>query len=101
MVKASTPSKITKCTLVKDIASAFSVTQEDATDIVDNVLQELEKTLARGRSAKIMGFGRLSPVLKKERPGRNPKTGETHIVSARTTILFRPSEYIRKKLKNN
>ena len=37
---------------------------------------------------------------KKERPGRNPKTGEPAIISARRVITFKAGQKLRKKISN-
>ena len=48
---------------------------------------------------KLSSFGNLLLRYKKERPGRNPKTGEEKIVSARRVVTFRPGQKLKTRLE--
>ena len=45
---------------------------------------------------KFAGFGSFKILTKPQRMGRNPKTGEDAIISARRVAAFRPSNEFRK-----
>ena len=47
---------------------------------------------------KLSGFGNFELLNKKSRPGRNPKTGEDVIISARRVVTFRAGNKLRKKI---
>ena len=49
------------------------------------------ETLAAGDSVSFVGFGTYKPVAKAARTARNPKTGETVKVAAKTIAKFSPS----------
>ena len=46
-----------------------------------------------------MGLGTFVVKHKKERIGRNPKTGETATIEPRNVISFRPAKGLRNTLK--
>jgi integration host factor subunit alpha len=48
---------------------------------------------------KISGFGNFDILDKKERIGRNPKTGEIAIISARKVVTFRAGKKLRESIQ--
>ena len=56
-------------------------------DLID-ILREMIKT----KSLNIKNFGSFKILKKKERVGRNPKTGKNFIISARRSISFTQSK---------
>ena len=65
-------------------------------DFFDIVLQSLKKS----KKVKIAKFGTFELRFKNKRVGRNPKTKEAKIISARKVILFKPSKELKKKINN-
>ena len=59
---------------------------------------EALECLVRGEELKLSNFGVFSIKQKSERPGRNPKSGESAIIKARQVVSFHPSGQLRKKL---
>ncbi len=47
---------------------------------------------------KITGFGTFKVHSKKERMGRNPKTSEPAVISARKTVSFKSSRLVKNKI---
>jgi DNA-binding protein HU-beta len=45
--------------------------------------------LADGEEVTLFGIGKLETVKKAARPGRNPQTGETVTIAARTNVKFK------------
>jgi integration host factor subunit alpha len=48
---------------------------------------------------KLSGFGNFDLRDKKERPGRNPKTGEEIPICARRVVTFRPGQKLKAKVE--
>ncbi len=69
-------SNITKHSLVTDVSIATGVTQKDTKKVVECFLDFIAHHLEKGNTIEIRGFGRFSIKNRKERPVRNPKTGE-------------------------
>ncbi|MEO0490025.1 MAG: HU family DNA-binding protein [Cyanobacteria bacterium J06659_2] len=51
--------------------------------------------VAAGHKVTLVGFGNFEPRDRKERQGRNPKTGDTMIIPARTVPAFSPGKQFR------
>ena len=58
------------------------------------ILDEIAASLERGESVKITNFGVFEIRNKKERIGRNPKTLEEAVISARKVVRFRMSKNV-------
>lgn len=58
---------------------------------VDFIFETIAKCLENGESVKITNFGVFDTIQKKERIGRNPKTKEPKIISARKIARFHAS----------
>ena len=48
---------------------------------------------------KLSGFGNFDLRDKKERPGRNPKTGEEIPITARRVVTFRPGQKLKARVE--
>ena len=58
----------------------------------------IKSALINNEEVKLSGFGNFELIEKKERPGRNPKTGEAVTISARRVVTFRAGNKLRKKI---
>lgn len=63
--------------------------------IVDHVLDSIREALKKEKVVQIVGFGSFTVRQRKERQGRNPKTGATITIKARKTVGFRPSKDLK------
>lgn len=54
--------------------------------------------IARGEELNLVRLGRFTIKEKKERPGRNPRTGEACVISSRRVIEFKRSLKMIKRL---
>ena len=61
-------------------------------DLIESFFKEIINSLERGEEVKLSGFGNFELREKKERPGRNPKTGEEIPISARRVVTFHASQ---------
>ena len=55
-------------------------------------------SLIQGNDVKISSFGTFVVRQKKERIGRNPKTGEEVPITARSVVTFRASNVLKSKV---
>jgi len=62
-----------------------------ARELVDATFEELSQALIRGEPVKLRSFGAFVPRAKRERVGRNPKTGVGATICARRVISFHAS----------
>lgn len=71
---------------------------EDLEKVVNVVLDEISDALARGHRVELRGFGAFSVRHRKARTGRNPRTGETVHVDAKSVPFFRPGKELRARV---
>ena len=81
------------------INKKFGFSNSMARRLVDIIFGEITETLRRGRRIQITNFGACNINHKRERMGRNPKTGKTATITARRVPTFRPSSEFRAALK--
>jgi integration host factor subunit alpha len=72
--------------------------KKESADIVDLVFEMLKETLGRGEKIKISGFGNFVLRDKRQRPGRNPQTGEPIKISERRVLTFKASQILKQAL---
>ncbi len=77
----------------------MELNKKEARELVHLFFQELVASLAVGEPVKLSGFGNFDLRDKKERPGRNPRTGEKIPVPARRVVTFRPGKKLQARVK--
>jgi|TARA_B110000211_G_C13819602_1_gene438629 integration host factor subunit alpha len=92
---------IKKINLFKEINFKTGISNNYSKKILESLFEIIITGLIRDKIVKINNFGIFKIIDKKERLGRNPKTKESHIISARKVATFKPSAYFKKKLNKN
>lgn len=90
---------VKKVDISSEVSKGTGLSLADASAIVDLFFDIISDGLALEGEVKIMGLGTFMVKHKKERMGRNPKTGEAATIAARNVISFRPAKDLRKTLK--
>lgn len=92
----------TRSTLSEAVFKNVGLSRNESSALVDSVFNEILKSLIEGDDVKISSFGTFIVRNKKERIGRNPKTGEEVPITARSVVTFRASNVLKSKvnLKN-
>lgn len=72
--------------------------QRDVENIVNAILEEITRALARGDRVELRGFGAFSVKKRDARIGRNPRTGETVEVDAKMIPVFKTGKEMRLRL---
>ena len=85
--------------LVQAVAVNAGVKEHEAGKVVRAMLQALAMRLKSGHSVKLAGFGSFNVRERAQRPGRNPKTGESIVIPKRKKVVFTPGGQISKGLK--
>jgi integration host factor subunit alpha len=89
---------LTKAEIAEALQRDLGLAKLVAKEIVDQVFEEIRSNLEIGRPVKLSSFGNFDLRDKKDRPGRNPKTGETKIVSARRVVTFKAGQKLKAKI---
>ena len=97
MMKATT----TKTDLVESLLPKLDKTRKEVQELVDHLFEMTKDTLSNGEDIKLPGFGNFRVREKRERAGRNPKTGAKIPITARKVVTFRPSTILRERVNNS
>jgi integration host factor subunit alpha len=87
---------LTRSDVANAITEEFGVTKFLASEMLEEVLNEIASALVDGESVKIAGFGTFSVREKKQRIGRNPKTLEEAVITPRKSLTFKASPILKK-----
>ena len=91
---------LTKADLVETLVEETELNKRDAKELVDLFFEEVKTALESGRAVKLSGFGNFDLRDKKQRPGRNPKTGEEIPITARRVVTFKPGQKLKAKVED-
>jgi len=89
---------MTKQQLIEKVAANTAVGKAEAEAAVDSVLAVITEALRSNERVDLRGFGSFVVKDKKERQGRNPRTGETITIAAKRDASFKPSKELTEKL---
>ena len=92
-------SALTKADLAEKLYQELGLNKREAKEMVEQFFEEIREALEANESVKLSGFGNFDLRDKKERPGRNPKTGEEIPISARRVVTFRPGQKLRARVE--
>src|SRR3954454_3000415 len=70
-------------------ATSPMLSRTQARDIFEMALDEICDTLVRGEEEKLRSFGNFAVRSKRERIGRNPRTGVEAPIAPRRVVTFR------------
>ena len=89
----------------QDISEALyrqiGLSKHESALILETVLKQISNALIDGESVKLSSFGTFYPRQKKERVGRNPKTGVAATINARRVITFKPSKLMKERINKS
>ena len=88
----------TRSTLSEAVFKNVGLSRNESSALVDSVFNEILKSLIEGDDVKISSFGTFIVRNKKERIGRNPKTGEEVPITARSVVTFRASNVLKSRV---
>ena len=88
-----------KTDMAESLFNELGLNKREAHELVHSFFQELAASLAVGEQVKLSGFGNFELRDKNERPGRNPKTGESIPISARRVVTFKAGPTLKARLE--
>lgn len=89
---------LTKAELAEILFDQLGLNKREAKEFVDLFFEEIRERLEHGEPVKLSGFGNFELRDKRQRPGRNPKTGEGIPISARRVVTFHPGQKLRLRV---
>ena len=93
------PDTLTKARMADGLFEELGLNKREAKEIVELFFEEVRVALARNEPVKLSGFGNFDLRDKRERPGRNPKTGEDIPITARRVVTFRPGQKLKARVE--
>ena len=84
--------------LINNVASTAGLTKAQATSAVNCVFDCIESSLKKGDKAAFVGFGTFSTSRRKAREGRNPATGASIRIPAKTMVKFKAGKALSESV---
>lgn len=91
---------LTKADIVESIAEKIEIDKNEIKRLVDQIFEEIRKSLESGENVRISGFGNFLLRDKSVRPGRNPKTGKEVDITARRVVSFKSGQKLRARVED-
>jgi integration host factor subunit alpha len=95
---SATDRTITRADLARAIQNSVGLSRAEANELIETVLGEIFQRLVDREEVKLSSFGTFCVREKRERAGRNPKTGVGAKISARLVVSFKPSNILRSRI---
>ena len=89
---------LTRIEIANFINKEIGVSRSESSFFVDSIVNEMIQGLIEKKILKISSFGTLKLRYKKKRIGRNPKTGQKALISARKVVIFKASKELKQKI---
>ncbi len=92
---------MTKSELIEILARKQGhLPQKDVELAVKSLLEKMSQTLSGGDRIEVRGFGSFCLHFRPPRSGRNPKTGESVLLSGKYVPHFKPGKELRERVNN-
>jgi len=90
---------MTKSELIEIVSNRQDqITRYEAEVVINSVFQAISDALANGNRVELRGFGSFSIRERRDRMGRNPKTGESVYVPSKVVPHFKPGKELRERV---
>ena len=84
-----------KADLVDRVSENVGLSKRDTRIVVTSVIDNIVDGLLDDGKVTLVGFGTFSTGERKARKARNPRTGESIDVPAKTVAKFKPSQQLK------
>ena len=86
---------MTKAQLIEEVAKEGSINKRETEVIVNTIFDSIIDALVKGDKVELRGFGSFRIRDRKERQGRNPKTGESVLVPSKKVPFFKAGKDLK------
>jgi len=90
---------MTKRELANSLSKRVKCSKACAATCLNTILDEITKSLAKGKSVALTGFGTFQVAKRKARVGRNPRTGAKMKIPAKKVAKFKVGKKLKKAVK--
>jgi nucleoid DNA-binding protein len=98
MANKATLEQMTKQQFVDAVAEKTGQGKAEVEAVVDSILRTITDALSSNDRVDLRGFGSFVVKEKRERQGRNPRTGETITIPAKRNVGFKAGKELSEKL---
>jgi DNA-binding protein HU-beta len=88
-------SKMTKSQMIATLSEKTGLSKKDTAGFMDNLADLAYSEVKKNGECLVPGFGKLVKVKRKARDGRNPATGATIKIPAKTVVKFRLAKAVK------
>ena len=88
-----------KTELVAAVAEKAEISKKDADSAVNAVIESIIEAVASKDKVQIVGFGTFEARERKEKIGKNPRTGEEIKIAASVVPAFKAGKALKDALK--
>jgi len=89
----------TRNDIIESISENVGLSLSESSYLIEEIFEFILYELEKGENIKISSFGTFSIRHKKQRIGRNPKTGVEVPINARKVVTFSSSNILKSKFK--
>ncbi|WP_234421337.1 integration host factor subunit alpha [Erythrobacter sp. EC-HK427] len=89
---------LTRADLADLINRKMGFSRAESLEMVEAIMAKMCDAMADGENVKISGFGSFVLRDKRERIGRNPKTGVEVPITPRRVMTFRASQKLKERI---
>ena len=101
MVNMRSVGTLTRADLAETINHKMGFSRAESLALVEEILAKMCDAMAEGQNVKISGFGSFVLRDKRERIGRNPKTGVEVPITPRRVLTFRASQKLKDRIASS
>tara|TARA_Y100000031_G_C8093747_1_gene325409 strand:- start:336 stop:626 length:291 start_codon:yes stop_codon:yes gene_type:complete len=87
---------MTKLDIINDVSEKIGLPRNVSEKAIESIISLIKDTLQKGEPVILRKFGSFHVKEKRERIGRNPKTGEEATISARRVVRFKSGKYFKQ-----
>ncbi len=89
MAATATTKRMTQTDIINHLADKSGMKKADAKEFFNTLAALATSEVKKNGEFTLPGFGKLVKATRKAREGRNPATGDTIKIPAKTTVKFR------------
>jgi len=88
-----------KYELAMQMVKDASITRGDALRAIDALMEIVSKEMKKDGKLTLVGFGTFKTINKKQKKGRNPKTGAQITIPRKKVVKFVPGKNLKTLVK--
>ena len=90
---------LTRAGIIEALYQSIGLSRNESSQLLETIFEEIILSFEKNENVKITSFGTFNLRNKKERIGRNPKTGIEASITPRTIVSFKPSSNVKNLIK--